>query len=146
MISCDLTIYNANPLLIRLCTELDLLPNFNRMPVGMLTGDAYSSGHLVPSLGDLHMFYLLRPILFPNLSLFFRTVLFEYPSCFLDFAADPQNKTFIRGARPGISYKLRDKNATGRRRWNIYTQERKVGDLEIEIISFVVHGSVKLNL
>ena len=24
----DLTIYNDNPLLIRLCTELDLLPNF----------------------------------------------------------------------------------------------------------------------
>ena len=30
---------------------------------GMPTGDAYSSGHLVPSLWDLHMFYLLRPIL-----------------------------------------------------------------------------------
>ena len=30
----------------------------------MPTGDAYSSGHLVPSLWDLHMFYLLRPILF----------------------------------------------------------------------------------
>ena len=42
--------------------------------------DAYSSGHLVPSLFDLHMFYLLIPILFPNLSLFFRTMLFEYPS------------------------------------------------------------------
>ena len=46
----------------------------------MPTGDAYSSGHLFPSLWDLHMFYLLRPILFPNLSLFFRTMLFEYPS------------------------------------------------------------------
>ena len=41
--------------------------------------DAYSSRHLVPSLWDLHM-YLLRPILFPNLSLFLRTMLFEYPS------------------------------------------------------------------
>ena len=30
----------------------------------MPTGDAYSSGHLVPSLWDLHMFYLLRLILF----------------------------------------------------------------------------------
>ena len=30
----------------------------------MPTGDAYSSWHLVPSLWDLHMFYLLRPILF----------------------------------------------------------------------------------
>ena len=29
----------------------------------MPTGDAYSSGHLVPSLWDLHMFYLLIPIL-----------------------------------------------------------------------------------
>ena len=29
---------------------------------------------------DLHMFYLLRPILFSNLSLFFRTMNFEYPS------------------------------------------------------------------
>ena len=46
----------------------------------MPTGDAYSSGNLVPSLLDLHMFYLLRPILFPNLSLCFRTMLFEYPS------------------------------------------------------------------
>ena len=36
----------------------------------MPTGDAYSSGHLVPSLWDLHMFYLLRPILFRNLSFF----------------------------------------------------------------------------
>ena len=42
--------------------------------------DAYSSGHLVPSLWDLHMFYLLRPMLFPNLPLFVRTMLFEYPS------------------------------------------------------------------
>ena len=46
----------------------------------MPTGDAYSSGHLVPSLLDLYLFYLLRPILFPNLSLLFRTMLFEYPS------------------------------------------------------------------
>ena len=28
----DLTIYNDNPLLIKLCTELDLLPNFERFP------------------------------------------------------------------------------------------------------------------
>ena len=40
---------------------------------------SHYSGHLVPSLWDLHMFYLLRPILFPNL-LFLRTMLFEYPS------------------------------------------------------------------
>ena len=69
------------PLLIRLCTELDRLPIFKRFPYnisdgcGMQTGDAYSSGHLVPSLWDLHIFYFLRPIVFPNLSLFFRTML-----------------------------------------------------------------------
>ena len=40
---------------------------------------SYYSGHLVPSLWDLHMFYFLRPILFPNL-LFLRTMLFEYLS------------------------------------------------------------------
>ena len=34
--------------------------------VCMPTGDAYSSVHLVPSLLDLHMLYLLRPILFQN--------------------------------------------------------------------------------
>ena len=85
MTFCDLTIYNDNPLLIRLCTELDLLPNLEWFPwnicdgCGMPTGDAYSSGHVVPSLWDLHMFYLLRPILFPNLSLFYRNMLFEYP-------------------------------------------------------------------
>ena len=55
----------------------------------MPTGDANYSGHLVPFLWDLHMLYLLRQILFPNLSLFFRTVLFEHPSvlsrfCFLE--------------------------------------------------------------
>ena len=66
----DLTIYNDNPLLIRLCTELDLLPNSEWFPWGFCdgcsipTGDACSSGHLVPSLWDLHMFYLLRPVLF----------------------------------------------------------------------------------
>ena len=58
----------------------------------------------------------------------------------------PQNNTFIRGASPGVSYKSRDKHAIGRRRWNITTQERKVCDVEIEIISFVVDGSVKLTI
>ena len=36
----------------------------------------------------LHMFYLLRPILFPNLTLFFRTMLFEYPSVLSHFCLD----------------------------------------------------------
>ena len=56
------------------------------MPTGTLT---YSSGHLVPSIWDLHMYYLLRPILFPNLSLFFRTKLFEYPSVLSRFCFAP---------------------------------------------------------
>ena len=51
----------------------------------MPTGDANFSWHLVPFLWDLHMFYLLRSILFPNLSLFFRTMLYEYHSVLLPF-------------------------------------------------------------
>ena len=43
---------------------------------------------------------------------------------------------------PGVSYKLRNKNAIDRRRWNITTQKRKVCDVEIKIISFVVNRSV----
>ena len=69
-----------------LCTELDLLLNYERFPLsicdwcGMPTWEAYSSGNLIPSHLRLHLFYLLRPILFPNLSLFLRTMLFEQPS------------------------------------------------------------------
>ena len=58
----------------------------------------------------------------------------------------PQNKTFTRGASPGLSYTLRDKNAIGWRGWNITTQERKFCDVEIENISFVVDLSVKLTI
>ena len=47
-------------------------------------------------------------------------------------------------ASPVVSYKLRDKNAIGRQGWNITTQERRICDVEIEIISIVVNGSVKL--
>ena len=79
----DLIIYNDNLLLIRLCTELDLLPNFEWFlenicdGCGMPTGDAYSSGLLVPSLWDLHMF----------LSLFFSGLCSSnIPRYFLDFA------------------------------------------------------------
>ena len=58
---CSLTIYNDNPPTISLytnqslITELDLLSNYKRFPYnffdgcGMLTGDTYTSGHLVPS-------------------------------------------------------------------------------------------------
>ena len=52
----------------------------------------------------------------------------------------------IRGASPGASYKLRDKNAKGRRRLTITTQEGKICDVEIEIISFAVDESVKLTI
>ena len=38
---------------------------------------------------------------------------------------------------------LRDKNDLGRLSWNITPQKRNVCDVEIEIISFVVDGSVK---
>ena len=57
-----------------------------------------------------------------------------------------QNKTFMRGSSPSVSYKLRDKNTIGRRRWNITTQERKICDMEIVIISFVVDETVKFTI
>ena len=41
---------------------------------------------------------------------------------------------------------MRDKNAIGRRRWNIATQERKVCDMEVEIVTFVVKGSAQLTV
>ena len=55
----------------------------------MLTGDAYSSWHLVPSHLGLAYVLLLRPILFPNLSWFFRTTsifTLNIPRYFFDFA------------------------------------------------------------
>ena len=53
----------------------------------MPTGDAYSSGHLVPSLWDLHMFYLLRPILFRTCLYFTGLWSSNIPRYFLDFAS-----------------------------------------------------------
>ena len=52
----------------------------------MPTGDAYSSGHLVPSLWDLHMFYLLRPIFFRTCRYFTGLCSSNIPRYFLDFA------------------------------------------------------------
>ena len=52
----------------------------------MPTGDAYSSGHLVPSLWDLHMFYLLRPILFRTCRNFSGLCSSNIPRYFLDFS------------------------------------------------------------
>ena len=43
-------------------------------------------------------------------------------------------------------YKMRDENAICRWRLNITTQERKVCDVDIEFISFVLNGSVKLTI
>ena len=51
----------------------------------MPTGDAYSSGHLVPPLWDLHMFYLLRPILFRTCRYFTGLRSSNIPWYFLDF-------------------------------------------------------------
>ena len=53
---------------------------------GMPTGDADSSGHLVPSLWDLHMIYLLRPILFRTCRYFTGLCSSNIPRYFLDFA------------------------------------------------------------
>ena len=58
----------------------------------------------------------------------------------------PQNKTFIRGASPGVSDELWDKNAIGGRRWDVATQKRKVCNMEIEIVTFVIKGSAKLTV
>ena len=102
MTFCDLTIYNDNPLLIRLCTELNLLPNFEWFPwsicdgCGMPTGDAYSSRHLVPSLWDLHMFYLLRPILFRTCRYFTGLCSSNIPRYFLDFASHNSVQVQVR--------------------------------------------------
>ena len=53
-------------------------------------------------------------------------------------------KKIIKGASPGIPYVLSDKNTIGWRRWNIATQERKVCDREVKIVTFVVKRSVQL--
>ena len=53
----------------------------------------------------------------------------------------PQSKTFIRGAIPGVSDELWEENAIGGKRWDVATQERKVCNMEIEIVTFVVKGS-----
>ena len=54
---------------------------------GMPAGDADSSGHLVPSLWDLHMFYLLRPILFRTCRYFTGLCSSNIPRYFLDFTS-----------------------------------------------------------
>ena len=55
----------------------------------------------------------------------------------------PQNKTCRIGASPGVSDELWNKNAIGGRKWDVATQERKVCNVEIEIVALVVKGSLK---
>ena len=70
-----------------------------------------------------------------------------YPCSVIWFeVATYQNKTSIRWASPSISYKLRNKDVIGGWGWNIATQERKICDVEIEIVTFVIDGSVKLTV
>ena len=57
-----------------------------------------------------------------------------------------QNKHFLRGASPGVLDELWDKKAIGGRIWDVATQERKVCNMEIEIVTFVVKGSTKLTV
>ena len=49
-------------------------------------------------------------------------------------------------SNPGISYKLRDKDAIGGRIYYIAIQERKIYDMEIEIATFVINGGMKLTV
>ena len=57
-----------------------------------------------------------------------------------------QNKTLIRGASPGIPYELWDKHTICWRRWNIATQKKKVCDMEVEIVAFVIKRSAQLTV
>ena len=54
--------------------------------LGMSTGDAYFSGHLVPSLWNLQMFFLMRPILFRTCRYLTGLCSSNIPRYFLDFA------------------------------------------------------------
>ena len=93
MTFCSLAKCNENPPPIRLYTNPWLfltnssfywhVKGFNR---AFATDAVCWQGTLTPlntwsnPIWDLNMFYLLRPIFSPNLSLFFRTRLFEHPS------------------------------------------------------------------
>ena len=57
-----------------------------------------------------------------------------------------RNKTFIRGASPHIPHELWDKHTICWRRLNIATKERKLCDMEVEIVTFVVKGSAQLTV
>ena len=81
----------------------------------MPTAEIFSSGCLVPFLWDLHMFYLLRPILFPNLSLFFRSMLFKYHSVLTRFCSKEHVFFFMQNSRKPwicISYSFKRSSAS----------------------------------
>ena len=94
----DLTIYNDNTLLIRLCTELDLLPNFSIESLRRVW-PADRGRLLLRTAGPVPLglayVLLVETNPFPNLSLFYRTMRFEYPSVLsrfcLKYHCDKQN-------------------------------------------------------
>ena len=77
---------------------------------------------------------------------FKRSMTYPCPRSLDESRAALRIKTFIRGASPGIPYELWDKNTIGWRGWNIATQERKVCDMEVAIVTFVVKGSAQLTV
>ena len=91
MTFCDLTIYNDNPLLTRLDTELDLLPNFEWFHRTFATDVACRQGTLTPPdtwsrpFGTCITFYLLRPILFRTCRYLTGLCSSNIPRYFLDF-------------------------------------------------------------
>ena len=79
--------------LIWLLTEFDITESTG-FHGASVTGCGMPTGTLTPPdtrscpIWDLHMFYLLRPFLFSNLSLIFWTMLFKHPSVLSQFCLD----------------------------------------------------------
>ena len=78
----DQTLYRTRPFTEFWVVSIEHLRRVWHAP----TGDTYSFGHLVSSLWDLHMFYLLRPILFRTCRYFSGLCSPNIPRYFLDFA------------------------------------------------------------
>ena len=64
--------------------------------------DAYSSGHLVPYLRDLHIFSMLRPILIRTCRYFTGLCSSNIPQYFLDFASWMQWLKWMQSYQPRI--------------------------------------------
>ena len=79
--------------------------------------------------------HVWRFLLFCDISLFEKLI---------EKSSDPHSLTFVRGAIPVIAYKLWNKSVIGLRRWNISTQKRTVCYIEIDVILYVIKGSMKL--